>query len=177
MKRRLWIVVIGSVLTIPVLVFLAIGLRHDPHQIDSPLIGKPAPPFALEDLEGNLVRLADLRGTPVLLNFWATWCVPCMAEHQTFMSGQRMLDGRLELVGVIYHDETSLIRRFLAQRGSWGPTLIDPGSKVAIAYGVYGVPETYLIDAEGVVVDKVAAPLVTPDHLFGWLDKNGLLQR
>jgi len=173
-KPRVLVLAVGALLTIPVIVFLAIGLRHDPHQIDSPLIGKPAPPFALADLEGNVVRLEDLRGTPVLLNFWATYCVPCVAEHKTFMTGERVLGERLRLLGVIYHDETSLIRRFLEQRGEWGRTLVDPGSQVAIAYGVYGVPETYLIDAEGIVIDKITWPLVTPEHLFAWLGQHGL---
>ena len=174
MKRRTLVLVVGGLLTVPVIVFLAIGLGHDPHQIDSPLIGKPAPPFALEDLDGNVVRLADLRGTPVLLNFWATWCVPCMAEHQTFKTGEGMLGDRLRFFGVIYHDETPLIRRFIAQRGQWGRQLIDPDSQVAIAYGVYGVPETYLIDAEGVVVDKIAYPLTSPEYLFAWLNQHGM---
>jgi cytochrome c biogenesis protein CcmG/thiol:disulfide interchange protein DsbE len=159
-KPRVLVLAVGALLTIPVIVFLAIGLRHDPHQIDSPLIGKPAPPFALADLEGNVVRLEDLRGTPVLLNFWATYCVPCVAEHKTFMTGERVLGERLRLL--------------LEQRGEWGRTLVDPGSQVAIAYGVYGVPETYLIDAEGIVIDKITWPLVTPEHLFAWLGQHGL---
>ena len=169
------VLIVGAVLTLPMLVFLAIGLQNDPRQIDSPLIGKKAPPFALMDLDGQRVSLEELRGRPVLLNFWATYCVPCVAEHGTFQAATRRLGDEVVFLGVIYHDETALIRRFLAQRGSWGRTLVDPEAQVAIAYGVYGVPETFLIDREGVIVDKTTAPLMRTDQLFGWLNKHGLL--
>lgn len=175
MKTRTLVLVVGGLVIVPMVVFLAIGLGHDPHVIDSPLIGKPAPAFALADLDGNTVSLEDLKGTPVLMNFWATWCVPCMAEHESFRGATRILGDRVKFVGVVYQDEPSLIRRFLAQRGSWGPTLVDPASKVAISYGVYGVPESYLIDRDGVIVDKIASPLMTTNHVLGWLDKHGLL--
>ncbi len=175
--KRLVILSVGAVVTVPLLVFLAIGLQHDPRSIESPLIGKPAPPFALRDLDGNRVRLEDFRGRPVLVNFWATWCQPCMAEHGSFQEASRTLGDRVELLGVIYQDQPSMIRRFLAQRGEWGTTLIDPESKVAIAYGVYGVPESYLIDGDGVIVDKLTSPLVTANHVYGWLDQqHGLLR-
>ena len=169
------VLIAGALLTLPMLVFLAIGLQNDPRQIDSPLIGKPAPPFALQDLDGNLVSLEDLRGRPVLLNFWATYCVPCIAEHGTFQAATRRLGEEVVFLGVIYHDDTALIRQFLAQRGTWGRTLEDPDAQVAIAYGVYGVPETFLIDREGIIVDKLTAPLMETNQLFGWLNKYGLL--
>ncbi len=169
------VLIAGALLTLPMLVFLAIGLQHDPRQIDSPLIGQPAPQFALQDLDGQRVSLEDLRGRPVLLNFWATYCVPCVAEHGTFQAATRRLGDEVVFLGVIYHDETALIRRFLERRGTWGQTLVDPEAQVAIAYGVYGVPETYLIDREGVIVDKLTAPLMNTNQLFGWLNKHGLL--
>ena len=175
MKKRTIILLVGGLVTVPLLLFLAIGLGHDPNVIASPLIGKPAPAFSLQDLDGNVVTLGDLKGTPVLMNFWATWCVPCIAEHESFRTATGHLGDRVKFLGVVYQDEVSQIRRFLSQRGSWGPTLVDPASKVAIAYGVYGVPESYLIDPDGIIVDKIASPLMTANHVLGWLDKHGLL--
>lgn len=176
MKR--WIILgVGAVLTVPILVFLAIGLGNDPQAIDSPLIGKPAPPFALQDIHGNTVRLEDYRGTPLLINFWATWCQPCIAEHDSFRKASSLLGNRVKFLGVIYQDELSIVRRFQSTRGVWGPTLIDPDSRMAIAYGVYGVPESYLINGEGMIIDKITSPLMTENHVFGWLDQHGLFPR
>lgn len=175
MKR--WFILGGGViLTAGLLVFLAIGLTNDPRSIESPLIGKPAPPFALQDLKGQELSLQDLKGKTVLINFWATWCVPCIAEHEAFREAKRMLGDRLEMVGVVYQDDPARIRQLQARRGTWGRTLIDPGSRMAISYGVYGVPESYLISADGMIIDKIASPLMTANHVYGWLDQHGLLR-
>lgn len=172
-----WLILgVGGVLTISMVVFLAIGLTNDPRSINSPLIGKPAPPFALQDLSGQTLSLEDLRGKTVLVNFWATWCVPCISEHEAFREAKSMLGDRLEMVGVVYQDDTERVRQLQAERGTWGRTLLDPGSKMAIAYGVYGVPESYLIGADGVIIDKIAAPLMTANHVYGWLDQHKLLR-
>ncbi|MDH3254447.1 MAG: redoxin domain-containing protein [Acidobacteriota bacterium] len=149
----------GSLLSLPVLVFLGISFRFDPRTIDSPLIGKTAPGFALEDLDGNRIDLAALRGKPVLLNFWATWCQPCIVEHPVLQAAARRYADRVHFLGVIYQDENDAILRFLRQRGSWGPSLVDPDVKVGIAYGVYGAPETFFIDSSGIVAEKVTGPL------------------
>lgn len=159
----------GALVTIPLLVFLALGFRADPHQIDSPLIGRPAPLFSLHDLDGRMVRLEELRGRPVVLNFWATWCQPCIVEHPVLQAGAQRYAGRAEFVGVIYQDEPELIREFVRTRGAWGPSLIDQDVSVALAYGVYGAPETFLIDRQGVIVEKVTG-LVTPERLTGLLE-------
>lgn len=164
---------IGGIVTLPVLILLGIGLGFDPRTIDSPLIGKEAPHFVLEDLEGNRVRLEELKGQPVVLNFWATWCRPCIAEHPVFLSAARRYDGRVAFLGVIYQDETRKIRNFVAQRGIWGPTLVDDEAAVAVAYGVYGVPETYIIDAEGKVSHKYTGPVLDQQEFFNRLE--GLL--
>jgi cytochrome c biogenesis protein CcmG/thiol:disulfide interchange protein DsbE len=153
------VLLIGGLISLPVLVFLALSFRFDPRKIDSPLIGKPAPGFVLQDLDGNEVNLEALRGKPVMLNFWATWCQPCIAEHPVLQAGARKYRDQVHFLGVIYQDETDAIRRFLRQQGSWGPSLVDPDVKVGIAYGVYGAPETYFIDREGIVHKKVTGPL------------------
>ena len=165
------VLLIGGLISLPVLVFLAISFQFDPRQIDSPLLGKQAPGFVLQDLEGNEVNLEALRGKPVMLNFWATWCQPCIVEHPVLQAGARRYADRVHFLGVIYQDETDAIRRFIRQKGSWGPSLIDPDVKVGIAYGVYGAPETFFIDADGVIVEKVTGALSPArlDHILGAL--------
>ena len=153
------VLIVGAVLVVPLLAFLAAGFRFDPHTIESPLIGKPAPTFDLVDLEGQRFDLAALAGQPVVINFWSTWCPPCITEHPLLIEAARRYAGRVHFLGVIYQDEPDLIRGFLGARGEWGPSLIDPGSEVAIAYGVYGPPETFVLDAGGVVVYKIIGQL------------------
>ncbi len=153
------VLIVGTLITVPLLVFLALSFGKDPRAIDSPLIGKPAPAFALRDLDGQPLSLADLRGQPAVLNFWATWCQPCIVEHPVLMTAAREYAGRVRFVGIVYQDEPELIRRFQVERGAWGPALVDPDGSVAIAYGVYGAPETFFLDSTGTVRRKVTGAL------------------
>jgi cytochrome c biogenesis protein CcmG/thiol:disulfide interchange protein DsbE len=150
---------VGGLISLPLLVFLGLGFRSDPKTIESPLVGRPAPAFELRDIEGAAVSLEALRGQPVVLNFWATWCQPCIVEHPVLVRTAERWEGRAHFLGVVYHDETSAIERFLQRRGSWGRTLIDPDSEVAIRYGVYGAPETFIVDRAGVVRQKVTGAM------------------
>jgi cytochrome c biogenesis protein CcmG/thiol:disulfide interchange protein DsbE len=146
------------------------GLGKDPSAIESPLLGKPAPAFALRELGGTTpVSLHQFRGKPLVVNFWATWCGPCYEEHPVLVAGARS-EPRVQFAGVVFQDTEPKIRQFLAERGSAYPTLIDAGGKTAIAYGVGGVPETFFIDAGGVIVAKHSGPL-TPDLLQSNLQK------
>ena len=163
MNRRVLLVGLG--ISLPLLAFLGFAFRHDPQIVESPLVGKPAPSFRLADLDGNIVDLAELRGRPVIVNFWATYCVPCLYEHPLLMEGARRWQGEIHFLGVIFQDDPDLIARFNADYGRWGPSLIDEGGRVAIAYGVYGPPETFFIDRDGVIVDK-AIGAVSPDQLL-----------
>ncbi len=156
--------ILGALFVVPLLIFLAISFRYDPRAIDSPLVGKRAPTFTLADLDGRVYQLTESPGRPVVLNFWATWCQPCVVEHPVLLAGARRYAGRVDFVGVVYQDKPELIREFITQRGAWGPSLIDPGSQVAIAYGVYGAPETFFVDSGGTIVERVAG-LVTPETL------------
>jgi cytochrome c biogenesis protein CcmG/thiol:disulfide interchange protein DsbE len=157
MNRK--VLIVGGLVVVPLLVFLAISFNFNPNLIDSPLIGKPAPDFTLQDLDGNIWSLAELKGKPVVINFWATWCQPCIAEHPVFLGAADFYGDQVQFLGVIYNDEVPQIRRFIAQRGAWGPALVDPDVAVAIAYGVYGAPETYFIGRDGTIVEKVTGPV------------------
>lgn len=168
MNRR--VLVAGLLVTGPLIALLAVAFRYDPNYIASPLIGKPAPNFRLVDLEGEVSELAALRGKPVVINFWATYCPPCIVEHPLLTAAAEHYRGRVHFLGVIYQDDEELIRRFVEQRGSWGPSLIDPDGKVAIGYGVYGPPETFFIDRDGTIVDKVIGQ-VHGDHLVETLEE------
>ncbi len=152
MNRR--VLVVGAILVLPLVWVLGMGLGKDPKRIESPLVGKPAPAFELVDLAGNTVRLEDLAGKPALINFWSTWCVPCVYEHPVLVAAARRYRDRVQFIGVIYQDEPTTIRAYLARSGAWGPSLIDPTGRTAIAFGVYGVPETFILDRSGTITAK-----------------------
>lgn len=155
------VLVVGLIIVAAILVVLFAGLGKDPAHIDSPLVGKPAPPFALKAVgTGATIDLESLRGKPVIVNFWATWCVPCYEEHPTLVANARNLPD-VQFIGVVFNDDESKIMRFLAERGTAYPTLLDANGKTAIAYGVGGVPETYFINAAGTIVAKFEGPMST----------------
>lgn len=155
------VLIVGVVIVAVIVFVLFAGLGKDPQHIDSPLIGHPAPPFALRAVgTGETIDLDSLRGKPVIVNFWATWCGPCYEEHPTLVANARAMPN-VQFIGVVFNDTDDKILRFLAQRGSAYPTLLDANGKTAIAYGVGGVPETYFINAAGTVVAKFEGPLST----------------
>jgi len=161
--------IVGVLVITPLLIFLALSFRSDPRDIASPLIDKTAPLFALQDLDGEVYSLEELRGQPVVINFWATWCQPCIAEHPVLVAASRRYEGRVKFLGVIYNDEPEKIQRLVREMGAWGPSLIDEDLSVAIAYGVYGAPETFFIDAGGTIVQKVTGP-VSSQYLVNLLE-------
>jgi cytochrome c biogenesis protein CcmG/thiol:disulfide interchange protein DsbE len=150
----------GIAVVAPLVLVLALGFQNDPHQIDSPLVGKPAPDFNLTPFDGGApVRLSEQRGKPAVINFWATWCVPCKTEHPVLVAVARRLAGKANFFGVVYQDEPVKIAAWLGKMGGGYPQLLDVGSKAAIAYGVYGVPETYIVDSNGVITYKFTGPV------------------
>jgi cytochrome c biogenesis protein CcmG/thiol:disulfide interchange protein DsbE len=150
----------GLLVTLPLVALLFLSLGRDPHKVDSPLLGREAPRFALPVIGGNeTVTLDSLRGRTVVMNFWATWCVPCYQEHPVLAAGPGRFGGEVVFLGVVYQDEQATVERFLREQGSAYRSLMDEEGKVAIAYGVYGVPETFFISPAGTIVDKHVGPL------------------
>lgn len=126
----------------------------------SPLIGKQAPDFTLRTFDGQELKLSDLEGKTILLNFWASWCMPCRQEAQALEdSWQKYKDKGVVFVGVNVWDENSNAQRYLLQFGGGYPHALDPNEEIQIDYGVGGVPETFFIDSSGSVRDKFTGPL------------------
>ncbi len=145
--------------TVVLAVVLASRFGSDPGLVDSPLIGKPAPEFDLPGLDGSEgAALSDLRGDIVVVNFFASWCLECRDEHDDFVAASdSFAEDDVTFVQVAYQEEAAESLGYLAEAGSSDTTLYlsDPGSRTAIAYGVFGIPETFFIDPEGTVVGKI----------------------
>ena len=140
--------------------FFAVGLMRDPREVPSPFIGKPAPGFKLETLHQPEKAFTpdEMKGKVWLLNVWASWCVSCRQEHPVLMDLAR--SGAVTLVGLDYKDAGSDARRWLAQHGDpYRLSVADVDGRVGIDYGVYGVPETYVIDKAGAIRYKRVGPL------------------
>lgn len=138
-------------------------------------IGSAAPAFAAADLDGNPVRLADLRGRPVIVNFWASWCADCVEEFPLLATALHEHEAEgLAVVGIVFRDNSEAARRFMARMGAAWPAAMDPGEEIAESYGIYGPPETFFIDADGVVVARQFGALSADDldrHLTRLLAK------
>lgn len=149
--------------------FLYSGLSLNPREVPSPLIGKPAPGFALVRLDEpqKTVRRDDLLGKPWIMNVWASWCAPCREEHPVVIDlAQR---GGVPVVGLNYKDRPADARNWLLRLGDpYAVTLVDFDGKVGIDFGVYGVPETFVIDAQGVIRYKhvgVLTPAIVRERI------------
>jgi cytochrome c biogenesis protein CcmG/thiol:disulfide interchange protein DsbE len=141
------------------LVLFGIGLRKDPRLVPSPLIGKPAPAFELPRLDapGETLGTADLEGRVTILNVWASWCLACRVEHPQLMDLARR--GHV-LYGLNYKDERDAALEWLARHGNpFVASVFDQDGRVGIEFGVYGVPETFVLDARGVIRYKHIGPV------------------
>ncbi|MGZ8475985.1 MAG: redoxin family protein [Candidatus Limnocylindria bacterium] len=154
-----WLLV--PVLVVPLTWLLFTGFGRDPRDVGSPLIGRPAPEWTLATLDGRTLSSGELAGRPYVLNFWASWCIPaCVAEHPVLASAHELHGEEVAIVGVLYQDSPADAEAFLARYGDAGyPHLIDEGGRLAIEYGVTGPPETFFVDADGIVRDKQFGPL------------------
>jgi cytochrome c biogenesis protein CcmG, thiol:disulfide interchange protein DsbE len=156
--------IIPLVLFAVLAVFLALGLNLNPRDIPSPLIDKPAPVFSLPILSNPEQRLTnqDLQGKVWLLNVWASWCVSCRSEHPVL--NQLASKNVVTIVGLNYKDDPQDARQWLAQLGNpYNVSIMDVEGRTGIDYGVYGVPETFVIDKKGVIRFKFTGPVTARD--------------
>ena len=156
--------IVPLILFIVLAVFLAMGLKLNPRDIPSPLIDKPAPIFSLPVLSNPQQKLTnqDLKGQVWLLNVWASWCGSCRSEHPIFNQLAEM--NAVTIVGLNYKDEPQAARQWLAQLGNpYNVSIMDIEGRTGIDYGVYGVPETFIIDKKGMIRYKFTGPVTASD--------------
>jgi len=140
--------------------FLAVGLNLDPREVPSPLVGKPAPQFSLPRLDNpeQVMSPKDMLGKVWLFNVWASWCAACRDEHPVLVALSK--SGVVPVYGMDYKDTRQDAQQWLAQGGNpYVATVMDADGRVGINYGVYGVPETYVIDKAGVIAYKQIGPI------------------
>jgi cytochrome c biogenesis protein CcmG/thiol:disulfide interchange protein DsbE len=169
-SRRQWTTV--ALVVAPLLLFallLASGLGGDPRALSSELIGRPAPHFSLPRIDDEgAVDLGDLDGQVVVVNFWASWCIPCRDEHQALSAAWgRYRERGVVVLGVSFEDTPEAGLAFRDELGGDWPLVEDPGSDSAIDYGVFGVPETFVIGPDGTVTAKTTGAVT-----YEWLTEN-----
>ena len=172
---------IATLAAAPVLALFAFGFTRNPSEIPSPLPGRPAPAFALPVFAtgeaplarevGDTIRLGDLAGKVVVVNFWASWCLACRDEHVALSETAReYADKPAQFIGVLYHDRPANGLRWIDGMGGQSyPSVTDERSRMAIDYGLYGVPETFIVDPGGRIAYKHIGP-ITANVLRFWID-------
>jgi cytochrome c biogenesis protein CcmG/thiol:disulfide interchange protein DsbE len=168
MRLLRWLVV--PLVVVPITWLLFQGFGRDPRQVATPLLERPAPEWSLTTLDGEILSSADLEGRPYIVNFWASWCIPaCVDEHPVLAAASERHGDAVTLVGVLYQDEAADARAFLDRYGDTGYAhVIDERGSLAIDYGVTGPPETFFVDATGIVRGRQWGPLTEEsmaDHL------------
>jgi cytochrome c biogenesis protein CcmG, thiol:disulfide interchange protein DsbE len=163
-RRRLLLFGVPLALFLLVGLFLAVGLTRDPSTLPSALVGKPAPEFALPPLEGrdqHGLSRADLGGRPTLVNVFASWCVPCRVEHPLL---SRLAAEGVLIQAINYKDRPEDATAWLAELGDpFDKVGSDQNGRVGIDWGVYGVPETFVLDGRGHIVHRHVGPLQPQD--------------
>ncbi len=156
MHRRLVVLGLLIVLTLAVAGLFAFGLSRDPRIIPSPLVMKPAPAFTLPLFAGGALNTESLRGKVLIVNFWASWCYPACYEEAPRLQRvwERFRARGVVVIGVNIQDQEMAARRFIDRFGQTFPNGMDPTGRISIDYGIFGVPETFVIDQNGVIVDK-----------------------
>lgn len=163
--QRFLLPLVGLLISVGLLVVLFQAVAKPSEGGGTPLIGQRAPAFRLVTTDGETLSLGDLRGQLVLVNFWASWCVPCRDEAPMLQQAARDYEARgLRVVGVLYQDSAEAAREFEAKYSLTYPTVLDPDGRTAIDFGVLGIPESFLIDKDGLVRDRQFGPY-TADEL------------
>jgi len=159
MRALRWLLV--PLIVVPLALLLLSGFGRDPREITSPLIGRPAPEWSLTTLDGGMLAADDMAGRPYVVNFWASWCVPaCVDEHPVLTAAHERYGEEVAIIGVLYQDDPAAAEGFLARYGDAGYAHVhDEAGRLAIDFGVTGPPETFFVDAEGIVRDKQFGPL------------------
>lgn len=154
-----WLLV--PVVVVPLAWLLLTGFGRDPRTIESPLIGQAAPSWSTQTIDGRPITSDDLAGRPYVVNFWASWCIPaCVDEHPVLAAAHRDHGDRLTMVGILFDDLPADARRFLDRYGDPGYAhLLDERGAISIDFGVVGPPETFFVDAGGIVRAKQTGPL------------------
>jgi cytochrome c biogenesis protein CcmG/thiol:disulfide interchange protein DsbE len=164
MSRRVrWVIPLA---VLPVLALLAYGFWTDPRDVRSPLVGRAAAPFALTTFAGTPVSLEGLRGRVVVVNFWASWCIPACYEEAPVLeqAWREYRDRGVTLVGINIQDKDEAARKFMEQFDFTFPNAMDVSGRVAVEYGVYGVPETFFIDRQGRIRERKVGAVT--DEIF-----------
>ena len=154
-RRVLWIAVAVAVPVTLLVLALANGQPAATRAVKSPLVGKPAPDIAGTTVDGDEASLAGLEGKWVVVNFFATWCVPCRQEHPELVRFSQAHQGDAAVLGVIYSDNAQAVKEFRDKEGGDWAMVTDPKGRIALDFGVAGVPESFLISPDGVVVAKL----------------------
>ena len=157
-RTRLLAGVVAAVAVIVAL--LATGLGRNPLVIASPLVGRAAPNFTLPQLDGQPVTLSKLQGQVVVINFWASWCAECKVEQAALdQTWQQFQDSGVVVIGVNFEDTSSNASNYVRAAGVSYPVVEDTNSRTALAYGLRGVPETFIVEKSGRIVARVIGPV------------------
>jgi cytochrome c biogenesis protein CcmG/thiol:disulfide interchange protein DsbE len=168
--RGMALVVGLAVLLLLALLIWGLGRRSAGTVGNAPVQTRPAPAFSLPLFDGGTFDLADARGKPIVINFWASWCVPCEEEALTLERASRAYAGRVVFIGVDVQDTEANARAFLRKFGVSYPNGRDASGEIAVEYGMSGVPESYFVDRDGRVVRKWQGPL-DDARLRGFLEE------
>lgn len=158
---------IPLILLLALVALFAVGLTRDPREVPSPLIGKPAPAFTLPGINGSPAQVspADWRGRALLVNYFASWCAGCRVEHGLLM---QLAQQGVEIVGIDYKDTDADGSQWLARHGNpYRSVIVDAKGSAALDWGVYGVPETFVIGADGRILYKQIGPMTE----LAWREK------
>lgn len=152
-----WIALVAAAATVVVAFVLGDRFGIDPSQVDSPLIGQPAPVVSMTNIDGSdEIAFEDFDGSVVVVNFFASWCIPCRNEHDDLVAVQsEYVEQGVVVLGIVYQDSLANVDRFLDELGRSYEVVLDPGSRTAIEFGVFGIPETFFIDREGKIAAKI----------------------